>query len=250
VRATDWLSLGFGVAITYGKLDLFVRAPLLDEPTIKLDDMSDWAPAPFASVLLEPTPELRVGVLYQGKTDFKLDGDVKGPIGVNPGIDLNLPLAQAVRAGVYWETTPRISLMASVGWEDWSAAKNLPISFERGSSTVPTGFRDTWYLAGGIHYGVTDDLTLQMGLRYDSSGLKDADRTAALPIDRVYTLGVGGLYDWSESLRLGLSFSWADLGSAPLDKPVVKGKYRKNDLFLFGVSLYWKKLPWSGKATL
>jgi len=153
-------------------------------------------------------------------------------------------------AMVPMETTPRIALLASAGWEDWSEAKNLPISFERGSSAVPTGFRDTWYLAGGIHYSLTDDWTLQTGLRYDSSALKDSDRTAALPVDRIYTLGVGGLYDWSESLRLGLSFSWSDLGSAPLNKPVVKGKYRKNDLFVFGVSLYWKKLPWSGKAAL
>jgi long-chain fatty acid transport protein len=250
VQATDWLSLGLGVAVTYGKLDLYLRAPILSEPAIELDDMSDWAAAPFASVLLEPTPELRIGVLYQGETDFHLDGDVNLPIGVTPGIDLNLPLAQAVRTSVYWETTPRIALLASAGWEDWSAAENLPVSIARGSAAVPLEFRDTWYLAGGIHYRLTDDLTLQTGLRYDSSALRDGDRTAALPVDRIYTLGVGGLYDWSESVRLGLSFAWASLGEAPLDNAFVKGKYGMNDMFLFGLSLYWKKLPWSGRATL
>ena len=61
---------------------------------------------------------------------------------------------------------------------------------------------------------------------------------------------MGALYDWSENLRLGLSFNWVDLGNAPVNNIRVKGKYRDNDLYIFGLSLHWKKLPWSGKATL
>ncbi len=91
---------------------------------------------------------------------------------------------------------------------------------------------------------------MQTGVRYDSSALKDADRTTGFPIDRVWTLGVGGLYDWSEKLRIGLSFVWTDLGKAPANTSFVKGKYRRNDVFLFGFSAHWKKLPWSGKAIL
>jgi long-chain fatty acid transport protein len=90
---------------------------------------------------------------------------------------------------------------------------------------------------------------LQTGFRYDSSALKDRDRTTFLPVDRVWTLGVGGLYDYSEKLQIGLAFSWANLGSAPVNNATVKGKYRRNEIFLFGVSLNWKKLPWSGRGT-
>ncbi len=43
---------------------------------------------------------------------------------------------------------------------------------------------------------------------------------------------------------------WVDLGKARVNDAFVKGKYRDNELYIFGVSLQWKKLPWSGKATL
>ena len=48
---------------------------------------------------------------------------------------------------------------------------------------------------------------------------------------------------------MGFSFSWVDLGKAPVNNIHVKGKYRDNDLYIFGVSLNRKKLPWSGRAT-
>jgi long-chain fatty acid transport protein len=55
VRVTDWFSVGAGAAITYGKLDMKVRAPLamFGDPTIKLNNLDDWAAAPIASVLIE-----------------------------------------------------------------------------------------------------------------------------------------------------------------------------------------------------
>jgi long-chain fatty acid transport protein len=255
VRLTDWLSIGGGAGITYGKLDINVRAgPLPDgsEPFIKLKDMDDWEVAPLVGVLFEPTPELRLGVVYQGELDFDLTGDVDLPIAAVPdvSIDLDFPLAQAVRASLFWEASDRFDLLASGGWEDWSTAKTLPVAVGRGTGSVPLHFRDTWYVAGGVHYHLNEAWTLQTGVRYDSSALKDRDRTAALPIDRQWMLGVGGRYDWSENLRIGLSFVWVDLGDAPLNTDRVKGKYRHYDLYLFGVSFDWKKLPWSGRATL
>jgi long-chain fatty acid transport protein len=257
VRVTDWLSVGAGAAVTYGRLDMKVRAPIaiLGDPTVRLKDMDDWAAAPVVSALFEPTPELRFGVVYFGETEFNMDGDIKVPrrdVGdpVIPfAIELELPMARAVRASGYWDATDEIALTMSTGWEDWSTAKSLPISTSNGSTSAPLKFRDTWYIAGGVYFKVNDKWTVQTGFRYDSSALKDGDRTTALPVDRVWTLGIGGLYDFSEKLKIGLAFSWADLGNAPVNNATVSGKYSSNDVFLFNVSLNWKKLPWSGRGT-
>jgi long-chain fatty acid transport protein len=249
VRVTDWLSIGAGAAITYGRLDLDVLAPLPGEPKVKLDDLDDWAVAPLASVLIEATPELRFGVVYQGETEFHLDGKIKIPTGASPALELELPLAQAVRTSIYWDATDEIALVMSSGWEDWSVAKSLPVSTTAGSGGIPLKFRDTWYLGVGAYYQLNDEWTLQTGFRYDSSALKDKNRTTALPIDRLWTLGVGGLYDYSEKLKIGLAFSWTSLGNAPVNNTSVKGKYSRNDLFLFNVTLNWRKLPWSGRGT-
>ncbi len=208
--------------------------------------------APVASVLIEPTPELRFGVVYQGETKFDLDGSIKNFTAQTPAIELELPLAQAVRTSLYWDATNEIALVMSSGWEDWSTAKSLPVSASAGplgSASIPLKFRDTWYLGLGGYYQLNDKWTLQSGFRYDSSALKKRNRTTALPVDRIWTFGVGGLYDYSEKLKLGFGFQWLNLGSAAVNNTRVKGKYTSNDLFLFNVSLNWKKLPWSGRGT-
>jgi long-chain fatty acid transport protein len=255
VRVTDWLSLGAGAAVTYGELDIRVRAPVAGDPTIRLKEMNDWAAAPLVSVLVEPTPELRFGVIYLGETEFNLDGDIKAPRR-NAGdplipfaLELELPMARAVRASGYWDATDEIALVMSTGWEDWSAAKSLPLSTSNGSASIPLKFRDTWYIAGGVYFKVSDKWTVQTGFRYDSSALRDGDRTTALPVDRIWTLGIGGFYDFSEKLKIGLAFAWSDLGNAPVNNATVSGKYSSNDVFLFNVSFNWKKLPWSGRGT-
>jgi len=249
-RVTDWLSIGAAALVTYGKLDMDVRAQVGAEPTVRLDDLNDWAGTGMVSVLIEPTPELRFGVLYQGETEFNLKGDVRTPVPAPDfALDLELPLARALRSSVYWDASDRIALVMSSGWEDWSEAGSLPVSTRRGGANVPLNFRDTWYIGLGGYYQLNDRWTLQTGFRYDSSALKDKDRTVALPADRIWTFGVGGLYDFSEKLKIGLGFSWANLGSAPVNNPTVKGKYDRNELFLFNVSFNWKKLPWSGRGT-
>jgi long-chain fatty acid transport protein len=253
VRVTDWLSVGAGAAVTYGRFDMKVRADFdpLEDPTIRLKNLDDWAAAPIASVLIEPTPELRFGVVYQGETEFNLEGNTKLPQGLpfTPAIELELPLARAVRTSLYWDATDEIALVMSSGWEDWSTAKSLPVSAANMGAAIPLKFRDTWYLALGGYYHLNDQGTLQSGFRYDSSALKKTNRTTALPVDRTWTFGVGGLYDFSEKLKLGFGFQWLNLGSAAVNNPRVKGKYTSNDIFLFNVSLNWKKLPWSGRGT-
>jgi hypothetical protein len=79
--------------------------------------------------------------------------------------------------------------------------------------------------------------------------LQDGDRTVALPMDRVWNLGVGATHHYSENLDISHSFVWSDLGDATVANNFVVGHYRKNDLYLLGISLAWKKLPWSGRAS-
>jgi long-chain fatty acid transport protein len=252
VRVTDWLSLGGGAAISYGSLDMTVRAPLplFGEPEVRIRDADDWAAAGIGSVLIEFTPELRLGVLYQGETDFDFSGNIDLPPALpNGDIDLELDLAQAVRVSGYWEPTEKWALLLSGGWEDWSELDAIPVSFGLGSGDLVLDFRDVWYVAGGFHYR-EGPWTWQFGLRYDSSPVSDNNRLAFLPSDRIWTVAFGTLHNWSENLRLGFAFQYSDLGRANLQNEAVKGRYEKNDLILFNVSIQLKNLPWAGKLQL
>ena len=248
-RVTDWLSIGGGPILSYGKLDLTLKAAFLNEPKIKLDDLDDFAVGGLVSVLFELSPKLRVGLSYQSKIEYDLDGDVKIPLGLTPNINLELPLAQVVRLGIHWDVTDRIALLLSGDWEDWSVAKELPISTGGGSAALPLKFKDTWKGSIGMHYRLDKEWLLQTGFTYDTSALNDKDRTVAIPVDRQTRLGFGAQYEWSDSLRVGMSFEWLNLGKNKVNTQFVKGDYSTNDIFFFGFNMNWKKLPWSGWGT-
>ncbi len=252
-RVTDWLSIGAGPTLTYGRLTYELRAPLpgpggLEVP-VKLDEIDDFALGAVVAALVELSPKLRIGLNYNSEVEFDLSGDVKIPLGITPNINLKLPLAQAVRLGIHWDVTDQIALLGSTAWEDWSTAKTLPVAVAGGSTAIPLKFKDTWRVALGLHYRLTDKWLLQTGFAYDSSALENSDRTVAFPIDRQTRLAFGAQYDWSESTRIGMSFEWLNLGKAKVNDSFVKGDYRSNDAIFFGLNVNWKNLPWKDRGT-
>jgi long-chain fatty acid transport protein len=153
-------------------------------------------------------------------------------------------MAQAVRFSAYWDATEKIALLFSVGWEDWSTLNTTGVSVNGGATTVPLAFEDTWRIGGGIHYHLTPEWMLQAGYTYDSSALKNKNRTAALPIDQQHRVGFGAVHQYSESLKVGLNFEWVNLGNGKLRTPNVRGNYERNDLFFVGVTMNWRTDSW------
>jgi len=251
-RVTDWLSVGAGPKITYATMDYDLRVPPLtpggSEGKVEMSDMDDFAVAGFVGVLVEPSERLRLGVTYMSETKLNLDGDIDiSPPGLEVGIELDQPLAQFVRADLYWDVTDRVALLATGAWEDWSTAESVPASVEADvpGAEFPLNFKDTWKAGLGVHYRLSDAWLLQGGITYDTSPLSIYDRITAFPIDRQIRYAVGALYDKSENTRFGMSFVWADLGRSKVRSDFVKGDYEDNDIFFLTFNVNWKKLPWS-----
>ena len=51
-------------------------------------------------------------------------------------------------------------------------------------------------------------------------------------------------------MSVAFNFEWVGLGDAPVNNQFVKGKYDRNSLFFFGVSVNWKNLPWKNRGKL
>ena len=198
----------------------------------------------MASVLLEPMEGLRFGLLYQSEVDLKLRGSARGPAGVNPDFNMELPLAQYVRFSAYWDATDKLALLFSAGWEDWSTMDRVGVNVAGFSSDVTLGFEDTWRVGGGIHYQLTPEWMLQTGYSYDSSALKNKNRTAALPIDEQHRVGFGAVHQLSENLRVGVNFAWVHLGAGKIRTPGLRGSYERNELFFLGFNVNWGVESW------
>jgi long-chain fatty acid transport protein len=249
VRLTDWLSIGGGPVASYGVLnwDIGVDPPggAGGQQNLRLDGLDDWQPSGRVGLLWHPRNDFSLSVFYNSKTDFKLSGNVDGPLGLVPQLDTDLPLPQFVEVSAYWQATDRIALLATFGWEDWSEANELEVTLPGRTISAATGFRDTYKVAVGASYLVAEGWLLQTGLAYDTSGLSNRDRTTALPIDEQIRFAIGVQHEVSDSLTLGLSFVYVNLGQGEVRNPTVRGDYDRNDVFLLGMTLAFEGLPWS-----
>jgi long-subunit fatty acid transport protein len=84
---------------------------------------------------------------------------------------------------------------------------------------------------------------------YDTSPLKNTDRTTALPIDRQIRFALGFQHQLTDWLKLGTSFVYVNLGDGKVRNPTVRGSYKDNDIFVFGLTLSFDQLPWAGKLS-
>ena len=244
-KPNDWLSVGVAFQASYGRLHpLKLRAPNPAESTIKVDG-DDMSFGYIVGALIDLSEWTRLGVKYQSQNKFKFDGELKvtggalGGINVNSKLEILLP--QTVEVGLYHEVNDQFALLATVDWEDWSQFGEIPLSVSTGQSgAIPTGWDDTYKLAGGIHYRPSEPWLLMTGIAYDSSPVNANSRTADMPIDRQLRYSVGAQYEWSERLSLGGFFEYIDLGNAKINSNVLKGDFRRNEMFFIGFNANWK----------
>jgi long-chain fatty acid transport protein len=240
-----WLSVGVGLTINYGNLDTFnLKAPNPAESTVKADG-DDWAYGFVGGFLVEFNDRSRVGVKYLSKTKYKFDGDIKvsgGDLGgttVDSTLEIEFP--QMVVLNFYHEFNDQFAILAAADWEDWSEFEDIPLSTSTGASAaIPRNWKDTYKLAGGIHYWPTKPWLLMTGFAWDSSAVDSKDRTADMPVDRQLRYAVGTEYRWSEHLKLGANFTYLDAGNAKIKSSNLKGDYKRNDLFFFALNASWK----------
>jgi len=242
-RVNDWLSLGGGPQVMYADLEIKAKAPPPNgNGEVKIDG-NDVAFGFGLGALFEVSDRTRLGIVYQSEIEPEFSGDVKfsgGVVNADAGVDTKITLAQFIKVSGYHELNDRWAVLGTVGWEDWSAFKDVNISTNRGSQKIPRNWDDTWKFAAGVHYRPVDNWLLQLGFAYDTSPVDKEDRTPDMPMDRQIRYATGAQYKWSERLSIGAQFVYADYGKAKIDNDLLKGEYKRNDIFFLALNANWK----------
>jgi len=235
-KVNDQFSLGAGVGILYGilkdKLAINNIDPDLRDGRLKLDD-EEWGVQFNLGLMYEPIAGTRVGLNYlsQATLDFsdvpKFDslGPGLSAILANRGlldasIDLGVTVPQAVMLSGYHELTDKLALLANLGWQDWSQFGYVDVSVDSDNPTSLTtnlDFDDTWHVALGAQYHLSQLWMLSGGVAYDSGMLDDDQRVPSLPLGDSWRFGLGALYEWSADLTLGASYELAWSGDLDMD---------------------------------
>jgi long-chain fatty acid transport protein len=81
-----------------------------------------------------------------------------------------------------------------------------------------------------------DNWLQQLSFAYDTSPVDKDDRTPDMPIDRQIRYATGVQYKWSDRLSTGAQFVYADYAKAKKDNDLLKGEYKRNDIFFFALN--------------
>lgn len=264
-RVKEWLSIGAGLNIMYGYFKQTVGINNLLPPgqgdgQLQIKDQTVGFGA-NAGILLEPIKGTRFGVNYRSpvKLDFSdtpsfsnlgtIGMDLQNNGVLNRQVDLGMTVPQSVIASVFHQLTDRLAIMGDFGWDDWSQFGKVEVSVADSTIqnvTVNVNYQDTYHGAIGALYRLTDVWTLTGGFAYDSSMVKDQDRTLSLPVGSTYRYGIGTLYQATPALQLGFSYELAWTGDLPVDQnrgPLagrVVGEYPDTFLNVFALNLTWR----------
>ncbi len=257
-KVNDWLSIGGGPFLLYGKLEqkLAINNALDGGPDGSLKFADDEpGVGGMAGIMIEPWHGGRFGVTYTSpvKLDFK---DVPSTSNVGPTlaaitdrqIKLGLTVPQQVMLSTYQQLNQRLALMANVVWQNWSqfGEPELSVAGTSIDETANLNYDDTWGFALGAQYAVADGWLWSVGGGFETSPMSESERSPALPLDQQYRLGTGIQYSFNDNLTVGLAYEYMNGGDANLDRergPLagrIQGDYQSYDVHFVALNLNWR----------
>jgi long-chain fatty acid transport protein len=269
-RVSDKLSLGATLNIMYGSFENKVAVnnanPAFADGQLKLDD-STWGWGVNLGLLYELDPRTRLGLTYNSQVDLDFTAQAEFS-GLAPGlstllanrgllnanIDLGMKVPQGVMGSVFHQLNDRWALLGSVGWQQWSKFGKVEVGVDSSNPTSLTtalGYKDTWHVAGGAQYRLSDPWTLNFGIAYDSEFQDSSNVSPALPANAAWRFGIGAQKQESKTFSWGVAAEYAYGGTLDVNKqsaaPValggrgnLVGSYNDTASFFFAGNVNWK----------
>jgi long-chain fatty acid transport protein len=162
-----------------------------------------------------------------------------------------MTVPQSVMVSSYHELTNRWAMMLDFGWQDWSQFGKVDVGVTGGNATpsltTSINYQDTFHVALGNRYRVTEAWLINSGFAWDSSMLKDQDRTVTLPIGQQFRFGLGAEWQANPKLNVAFSYELAYGGDLPVNQNrgplagAVVGQFPSAYINFFQVSFIWGK---------
>ena len=249
-KISDRFSLAAGPFVVYTNSETRARINNLDpaagDGSVKLKEDGLAAGAMFGA-MVQFSDSTRAGATYRSSVDPKLSGTptfrnldpllrevLAAADLLGTDIDVKFKVPAQLQLGFYTEFSERWSMTTDAMWVNMSDFGISRISIEQDSIQVDNGdYRDILIGSAGFKYQYRPDRALSAGAMYVSSAISDARRGVALPLDRVWGLGVG-LTRPCRTLICHINLNYFNLGDADLSEeggPLtgsVEGSFRKH----------------------
>jgi len=269
-KVNDQLSLGASLNAMYGiyKNNVAVNnlLPQYGDGRLKLKD-ERWGWGGNLGLLWEPSKTTRLGLTWtsQLKLDFAATPEFEdlAPAAeqilrqrglYDARIDVGIKVPQQVMGSLFTQVDDRWALLGSVGWQQWSKFGQVTVGIDDitdpTSLTTAIPFKDTWHVAAGAQYRLSDPWLLNFGAAYDSGFQENSSNISPLlPTNAAWRFGVGGQQQLSKTTYWGLAAEYLYGGTLSTDiraKPValggrgnLVGSYDNTGVLFFGTYYNW-----------
>ncbi len=223
-KASDKLSLGFGINVQKINLELTQMADLAASSDPALSQTSDgkvqveahdWSWGYNLGVTFQATEATRLGLAYRSKISHTLKGD--GSIASNAsGSQVargaakgKVSLPESLSLAFHHHVNEQWAVMADASWTRWSRFKELTIRGQGTfpSSTKPENWSNTMRYGLGVSYLHNDKWTFRSGVAYDETPISDQFRTPRIPGEDRTWLAVGASYNYSKNIVLDAGYT-------------------------------------------
>jgi len=246
-KVNDKLSLGASLNAMYGvyKNNVAINniAPLFGDGRMKLKDET-WGWGANLGLLYELTPDTRIGLTWGSQMNLNFNSPAEFA-GLAPGVSaaldrvgllhssiaVGIKVPQQVMASLFTQVDEHWALLASYGWQQWSKFGLVEIGID--DSTNPVGlttnipFKNTWHVAAGAQYRLSEPWLLNFGIAYDSGFQPNSNKISPLvPTNSAWRFGVGGQQQLSTTSYWGVTAEYLYGGTLRTNiqaKPVALG---------------------------
>jgi long-chain fatty acid transport protein len=223
-KATDKLSLGASLNVMYGMYEQRVAInnanQAFGDGELKLDD-NTWGWGVNLGLLYEINPRIRLGLTWNSAVDLDFESPAQFS-NLAPGVSaalnnagllsssikVGIKIPQQLMGSIFAQVNDRWAVLGSVGWQQWSKFGQIQLGVS--NTTNPTSvttnipFDDTWHVAAGAQYRLSDPWLLNFGIAYDS-GFQSGNISPLLPVNSAWRFGVGAEHRASKTLNWGFA---------------------------------------------
>lgn len=215
-RIDEHASIGFGISAMYADAELtnwadlgLPAAPGTSDAKVEVDG-DDWAFGFNGGVILEPSPDTRLGFHFRSQLNLELEGgdfEVKGVSKTGASAEVSLPGTLSVSA--FHAMNDQWSIMGDVTWTEWSQLDSLVIK-RKGTEPVISDFdwEDSIRVAVGATYRHNQTWLFRGGIALDESPIRNAElRTPRVPGEDRTWLTFGANYKYSRDLSFDFGYA-------------------------------------------
>jgi long-chain fatty acid transport protein len=250
-RINDKWSVGAGLNINYSYYELN-RSVFngIGQPDGDFELEADDISLSFnLGLVYEYSQYTRFGLRYSSESDPEMSGkpDYKNVTNQpeRREIKVKSTFPQGIVGGVYHEFQSRDWVTADLAYIDFS---EFGISeFQIGDFSIETqeqNFDDVWATTLGYNHYLNDKWIVKVGGLYIDQPVSDDNRTASWRLDRMWGLGVGAEYRFTDKKQLAFNFTYMDMGDAPVRaedgrRGTLVGEFEDKYALIFDISYRW-----------